>query len=77
MTKKEYIQPELQVTQIHTIQMLATSVQTTGLGDDNLTQDDENPSGDAWTDAMSRRRRLRNQNVWDDVEVLEEEMEDW
>ena len=28
MTKKVYMKPELQVTQIHTIQMLATSVQT-------------------------------------------------
>ena len=74
MTKKEYIQPELQVTQIHTIQMLATSVQTTGLGEnpeDELTQD-ETP-GNTWDDAMSRRR---NRNVWEDEELLEEE-EDW
>ncbi len=64
MTKKEYIQPELQVTQIHTIQMLATSVQTTGLGDnDNLSQDVDNPTGNAWDDAMSRRK-----NDWDEDE---------
>ena len=72
MTKKVYMKPELQVTQIHTIQMLATSVQTTGLGDnDNLSQD-ETP-GNSWNDAMSRRR---NRNVWEDEELLEEE-EDW
>ena len=74
MTKKEYIQPELQVTQIHTIQMLATSVQTTGLDDDNLEQDENDPNGDAWNDAMSRRR---NRNVWDEDEELLEEEEDW
>jgi hypothetical protein len=73
MTKKEYMKPELQVTQIHTIQMLATSVQTTGLGDE-LSQDENDPTGDAWNDAMSRRR---NRNVWEDEEVLEEEEEDW
>ena len=77
MTKKEYMKPELQVIRIqHKCQLLAYSVQTTGFGEnDELTQD-ETP-GDAWNDAMSRRRRLRNQNVWDDEEVLEEEMEDW
>ena len=63
MTKKVYMKPELQVTQIHTIQMLATSVQTTGLGDnDNLSQDVDNPTGNAWDDAMSRH------NVWDEDE---------
>ena len=65
MTKKVYIQPELQVTQIHTIQMLAISVQTTGLGDENLTKDET--TGNAWDDAMSRRK-----NDWDD-----EEEEEW
>ena len=73
MTKKDYQKPELQVTQIHTIQMLATSVQTTGLDGEDLTED--KTSGDAWNDAMSRRR---NRNTWDDEEVLEEEVEeDW
>ena len=62
MIKKDYQKPELQVTQIHTIQMLATSVQTTGLGEnpeDELTQD-ETP-GNAWDDAMSRHK-----NDWDE-----------
>lgn len=71
MRKKEYMKPELQVTQIHTIQMLATSVQTTGLGDE-LSQDENDPNGDAWNEGMSRR----NRNVWEDEELLEEE-EDW
>ena len=33
--------------------LLAFSVQTTGLGDDNLNYDDS--PGDTWTDAKSRR----------------------
>ena len=41
-------------------QILAASVQTTGLGE-GLTQDDT--PGDSWNDAMSRRN-----NVWDDEE---------
>ena len=73
MTKKDYMKPELQVMQVHTVQMFATSVLTTGLGDE-LSQDDENPNGDAWNDALGRRRR--NRNVWEDEE-LEEEFEEF
>ena len=69
MTKKDYMKPELQVMQVHTIQMLATSVKSNGLGDE-LSKD--GTSGDAWSDAMSRR----NSNAWDDEESLEEE-ENW
>ncbi len=67
MTKKDYMKPELQVMLIqHQCQILAVSVETTGLGDE-LSKDDEDPTGNAWDDALSRRR-----NVWDD-EALEEE----
>ena len=61
MIKKRYMKPSMEVIEADVEQqILAGSVQTTGLGDDNLTQDDENPSGDSWNDAMSRR------NVWDE-----------
>ena len=55
MTKKEYMKPEIQDMGIlEESDLLAYSVQSSGLGDnDNLTQD-ETP-GDSWTDAMSRR----------------------
>ena len=66
MTKKEYMKPELQVIRIqHQCHILAGSVQTTGLGEnENLTQDDT--PGDAWDDALSRRR-----SVWDEEEVYD------
>ncbi|MBR2237597.1 MAG: hypothetical protein IJ887_06945 [Prevotella sp.] len=55
MTKKEYMKPVIEFDELDmTGELLAYSVTTTGLGDnDNLTQD-ETP-GDSWTDAMSRR----------------------
>ena len=69
MTKKEYLQPTITVTEIELrAQILGGSVKNlvaTGL-DDDLEKDDA--SGDSWGDAMSRRR---NRNVWDDEE------EDW
>ena len=56
MKKKEYIQPEVQVVLLSTIQqMLAgsvTSVTTTGLDDDLILPEDEEPnSGDVWEEA--------------------------
>ena len=65
MTKKDYLKPAMTVTDIElNVQILAGSVQTTGLGGEDLTQD-ETP-GDSWNDAMSRRH-----NVWDDDEEEE------
>jgi len=73
MTKKAYLKPVMTVTEIDLhVQILAGSVQTTGLDGEDLTEDET--SGDAWNDAMSRRRR--NRTVWEDEEALEEE-EDW
>ena len=70
MTKKDYLKPAMTVSEIDmNIQILAGSVQTTGLDNDNLEQD-ETP-GDSWNEGMSRRR-----NVWNDEELMEEE-EDW
>ena len=72
MTKKEYLKPVMTVTEIDLhVQILADSVQTTGLDGEDLTEDET--SGNTWDDAMSRRR---NRNVWEDEELLEEE-EDW
>ena len=63
MTKKEYLKPAMEVNDLDlNAQILAGSVQTTGLGGDDLIED-ETP-GDAWNDAMSRRRN----GVWDDEE---------
>lgn len=71
MTKKDYMKPELQVMLIqHQCQILAVSVQTTGLGDE-LSKDGEDPTGNAWDDALSRR------SVWDDEKLLEDEEEEW
>ena len=68
MTKKEYLKPVMEVIEADIEQqILAGSVQTTGLGDE-LSQDENDPNGDAWNDAMSRRK-----NDWDDEELLEEE----
>ena len=71
MTKKIYMQPTMTVTDVDLkVQILTSSVQTTGLDGEDLTQDET--SGDAWNEGMSRR----NRNVWEDEELLEEE-EDW
>ena len=70
MTKKIYMQPTMTVTDVDLkVQILTSSVQTTGLDDDNLEKDDT--PGDAWSDAMSRR------SVWDNEELLEDEEEEW
>jgi hypothetical protein len=54
MTKKLYMKPAIQDMGImEESALLAFSVQTTGLGDDNLNYDDS--PGDTWTDAKSRR----------------------
>ena len=61
MTKKEYLKPVMEVIEADIEQqILAGSMQTTGLGE-GLTQDDT--PGDSWNDAMSRCN-----NVWDDDE---------
>ena len=61
MTKKGYQKPAMLVMEADVKQqILAASVQTTGLGDE-LTQDDT--PGDSWDDAMSRRH-----TVWDEDE---------
>ena len=66
MTKKDYLKPAMTVSEIDmNIQILAGSVQTTGLDGDDLTQD--GTPGNSWNEGMSRRR-----NVWDD-----DEEEDW
>ena len=63
MKKKDYMKPVMEVNDLDlNAQILAGSVQTTGLGGDDLIED-ETP-GDAWNDAMSRRRN----GVWDDEE---------
>ena len=58
MTKKEYLKPMAEVMEMQqNCELLVESVQATGLGDnptDKLTQDEENPSGDTWGDAMGR-----------------------
>jgi len=72
MTKKEYMQPATEVMNIDLhVQILAGSVETSGLDNDELIGDDT--PGDSWNEAMSRRHR---HNVWDDEELMEEE-EDW
>ena len=65
MTKKEYLKPVMTVSEIDLhVQILAGSVQTTGLGDDPL---ELGGTGDSWNDAMSRRH-----NVW-----FDDEEEEW
>ena len=58
MTKKEYMKPVAEVMEMQqNCELLVDSVQATGLGEqaeDKLTQDNENPSGDTWGDAMGR-----------------------
>ena len=60
MTKKEYMKPEIQDMGIlEESALLAYSVQSSGLGDDEeLTQDDT--SGNAWDEAMGRG------SMWDE-----------
>jgi hypothetical protein len=55
MTKKEYMKPEIQDMGIlEESDLLAYSVQSSGLGDGEELTKDETP-GDSWDDAMSRR----------------------
>ena len=56
MTKKVYMKPEIQDMGIlEESDLLAYSVQSTGLGDnDNLKQVEGETSGDTWDDALSR-----------------------
>ena len=63
MTKKDYMKPEIQDMGIlEESELLAYSVQSSGLGDgEELTQDDT--PGNTWDDAMSRHK-----NDWDDDE---------
>ena len=62
MTKKEYMKPEIQDMGIlEESDLLAYSVQSTGLGDGEELRQDAT-SGDSWTDALSRR------GAWDDGE---------
>lgn len=61
MTKKLYMKPVIQAMGImEESELLAFSVLTTELGDDNLSYDET--SGDSWTDAKSRR------DIWVDCE---------
>jgi hypothetical protein len=62
MTKKEYMKPEIQDMGIlEESALLAYSVTTTGLGEnDNLSQDKDALTGDSWDDALSRR------GAWDE-----------
>ena len=60
MTKKEYMKPEIQDMGIlEESDLLAYSVQSSGLGDGEELTQDETP-GDSWDDAMSRR------GAWDE-----------
>ena len=61
MTKKTYMQPAMTVTDFDLkVQILTSSVQTTGLGDDNLGYDKKGGNqGNAWS---------RGRSVWDDDE---------
>ena len=62
MTKKEYMKPEIQDMGIlEESALLAYSVQSSGLGDDEeLTQDKDNSSGNSWDEAMGRG------SIWDE-----------
>ena len=63
LPKQEYLKPAMEVNDLDLhVQILAGSVQTTGLDGEDLTED--KTPGDAWNDAMSRRRN----GVWDDEE---------
>ena len=62
MIKKVYMKPEIQDMGIlEESDLLAYSVQSTGLGDnDNLKQVEGETSGDTWDDALSRG------SIWDE-----------
>ena len=61
MTKKDYQKPEIKDMGIlEESELLAYSVKSSGLGDDDLELDG---TGDAWGDAMSR-----SHNAWGDDE---------
>ena len=54
MTKKKFMQPALEITQAEVDEMMAvsmTSVQTSGLDDDNVNIDGEDLDGNPWEDA--------------------------
>ena len=54
MIKKKYMQPALEVSQAEVDEIIAvsmTSVQTSGLDDDNVNIDGENKDGNPWEDA--------------------------
>ena len=62
MTKKVYMKPEIQDMGIlEESDLLAYSVQSSGLGDGEELTQDETP-GDAWNDAMGRG------SIWDEGE---------
>ena len=65
MKKKDYMKPVIEFDELDiSEELLAYSVQSTGLDGDGeeLSQDVDNPTGNAWNDAMSRH------NVWDEGE---------
>ena len=54
MIKKKYMQPALEISQAEVDEIIAvsmTSVQTSGLDDDNLNIDDEDLDGNPWEEA--------------------------
>ena len=56
MTKKEYMKPVTEFDELDMDeQLLAYSVTTTGLDDENLSIPENNTSGDTWDDALSRQ----------------------
>ena len=58
MEKKEYIAPQMEVTEIDTVQMLAASASDIPVGGD----------GNGGGDALSNDRRGSWGNLWDDGE---------
>ena len=61
MTKKEYMKPEIQDMGIlEESALLAYSVQSSGLGDEGLSQDKDNSSGNSWDEALGRG------SIWDE-----------
>ena len=64
MTKKVYMKPELQDMGIlEESELLAYSVQSTGLGDDEELKSDDT-SGDSWDDALSRKGTWSDEEEW-------------
>ena len=62
MTKKTYLKPAIEAKGFDmNEQMLANSVQTTGLDNVDLKLDG---SGDSWSDAMSRRKAWSDGEEW-------------